>query len=101
MASDEPSVISIHTPSSSLALNHSGMVTPLLQPLGSVQVHLIHSSATTETLTSLFDKLSRKRNTEFYRKRVGPGWLKYEWNGSVWNLDDGAFHFVGSTQRTS
>jgi hypothetical protein len=22
---------------------------------------------------------------------VGPGWLKYEWNGSVWNLDDGSF----------
>jgi hypothetical protein len=22
---------------------------------------------------------------------VGPGWLKYEWSGSVWNLDDGAF----------
>jgi hypothetical protein len=39
----------------------------------------------------LFDKLSRKRNTEFYGKRVGPGWLKYEWSGSVWNLDDGAF----------
>jgi len=36
----------------------------------------------------LFDKLSRKRNTEFDGKRVGPGWLKYEWSGSVWNLDD-------------
>ncbi len=23
---------------------------------------------------------------------MGPGWLKYEWSGSVWNLDDGAFH---------
>ena len=21
---------------------------------------------------------------------MGPGWLKYEWSGSVWNLDDGA-----------
>ena len=39
----------------------------------------------------LFDKLSRKRNTGFYGKRVGPGWLKYEWSGSVWNLDDGTF----------
>ncbi|KAI9510223.1 hypothetical protein F5148DRAFT_614034 [Russula earlei] len=66
-ASDKPPVISIHTPSSSLALVHS---------------------VTVDTLTSLFDKLSRKRNTEFYGKRVGPGWLKYEWNGSVWNLDD-------------
>jgi len=70
MASDSdkaPAVISIHTPSSSLALVHS---------------------VTTESLTLLFDKLSRKRNTEFYGKRVGPGWLKYEWSGSVWNLDD-------------
>jgi hypothetical protein len=44
----------------------------------------------------LFDKLSRKRNTEFYGKRVGPGWLKYEWSGSVWNLDDGTFQIPPS-----
>ena len=50
----------------------------------------MHSSVTTESLTLLFDKLSRKRNAEYYGKRVGPGWLKYEWSGSVWNLDDGA-----------
>jgi len=68
MASDKASaVISIHTPSSSLALVHS---------------------VTADTLTLLFDKLSRKRNTEFYGKRVDSGWLKYEWSGSVWNLDD-------------
>jgi len=67
MALDKPSVLSIHTPSSSLALIHS---------------------VTTEPLTLLFDKLSRKKNTEFYGKRVGPGWLKYEWSDSVWNLDD-------------
>jgi len=66
-ASDKPSVISIHTPSSSIALVHS---------------------VATDSLTLLFDKLSRKKNTEFYGKRVGPGWLKYEWNSSVWNLDD-------------
>ena len=38
-------------------------------------------------------KLTRKANAEstsHYRCRVGPGWLKYEYNGSVWNLDDGA-----------
>jgi hypothetical protein len=44
-----------------------------------------------DALTSLFDKLSRKSNTESHGKRVGPGWLKYEWNGSVWNLDDGTY----------
>jgi len=48
------------------------------------------SPVTTESLTLLFDKLSRKKNPEFNGKRVGPGWLKYEWSGSVWNLDDGA-----------
>jgi hypothetical protein len=57
-----------------------------------IQVRLIHSPVTTDSLTLLFDKLSRKRNTEFYGKRVGPGWLKYEWSGSVWNLDDGSFY---------
>lgn len=51
----------------------------------------MHSPVATESLTLLFDKLSRKRNTEFSGKRVGPGWLKYEWSGSVWNLDDGVF----------
>jgi len=41
------------------------------------------------TLTSLFDNLSRKSNTPYFGQRVGPSWLKYEWNQTVWNLDDG------------
>ena len=61
-----------------------------------VQVHLIRPPVTTDSLTVLFDKLSRKKNTEFYGKRVGPGWLKYEWSGSVWSLDDGAFQRFSS-----
>ncbi|KAI0306630.1 hypothetical protein B0F90DRAFT_787124 [Multifurca ochricompacta] len=73
MTSEKPPVINVHTPSSSLALVHS---------------------VASDPLTSLFDKLSRKRNTDYHGKRVGPGWLKYEWNGSVWNLDDGADYTI-------
>ena len=44
---------------------------------------------TQDTLISLFDKLSRKTHTDYHGERVGPGWLKYEWNDTIWNLDDG------------
>ncbi|KAH9063492.1 hypothetical protein EDB87DRAFT_1604029 [Lactarius vividus] len=73
MTSEKPSIVNVHTPSSSIALVHS---------------------ISNDTLTLLFDKLSRKNNTEFHGKRVGPGWLKYEWNGSVWNLDDDADYTI-------
>jgi hypothetical protein len=73
MTSEKPSIINVHTPSSSIALVHS---------------------ISNDALTSLFDKLSRKSNTESHGKRVGPGWLKYEWNGSVWNLDDDADYTI-------
>ncbi|KZV71840.1 hypothetical protein PENSPDRAFT_605159 [Peniophora sp. CONT] len=62
-----PPIISVHTPAASFAIVHN---------------------TTQETLTELFNKLSRKHNTEFYGKRVGPGWLKYEWNDTIWSLDD-------------
>ena len=42
-------------------------------------------------LKSLFSKLKSKSDIDFHGKRGGPGWLKYEWNGSVWNLDDGTY----------
>lgn len=44
---------------------------------------------TQETLLDLYNKLSRKAATDYYGARVGPGWLKYEYNETVWNLDDG------------
>ncbi|TEB25917.1 hypothetical protein FA13DRAFT_1636768 [Coprinellus micaceus] len=62
-----PSILNVHTPSSSFAIIHS---------------------LTQEGLDELYDKLSRKGHTERYPPRVGPGWLRYEWGGSVWNLDD-------------
>ena len=44
---------------------------------------------TQESLLDLYNKLSRKANTDYYGERVGPGWLKYEYNDAIWNLDDG------------
>ncbi|KAF8197558.1 hypothetical protein BJ912DRAFT_875300 [Pholiota molesta] len=62
-----PSILNIHTPTSSFAIVHS---------------------LTQETLLDLYNKLSRKANTDYYGERVGPGWLKYEYNEAIWNLDD-------------
>ncbi|KAG6916608.1 hypothetical protein DXG01_006165 [Tephrocybe rancida] len=68
-----PAILDIHTPSSSFAIVHS---------------------FTQDTLQSLFDTLSRKAYTAYQGERVGPGWLKYEFNDSVWNLDDGTFSSI-------
>ncbi|KAF5373783.1 hypothetical protein D9758_000668 [Tetrapyrgos nigripes] len=57
-----PSVLEVHTPSSSFAIVHS---------------------ITQESLQSLYDKLSRK-----YGDRVGAGWVKYKFNGTIWDMDD-------------
>lgn len=80
----------------------SSMSTRLLRHLlSSIQVRRVsHISvfamltspyAANESVTALFNALSRKHNTDFHGKRVGPGWIKYEWNESVWNLDDGTY----------
>lgn len=44
---------------------------------------------TQESIDELYDKLARK-GYGHSSSSLGPGWLKYEYNGSVWNLDDGA-----------
>ncbi|KAG5645595.1 hypothetical protein DXG03_005733 [Asterophora parasitica] len=62
-----PAIINIHTPTSSFAIVHS---------------------LTQDSLESLYDTLSRKAHTSYRGERVGPGWLKYEFNDSIWNLDD-------------
>lgn len=75
MLNGAPPVLNVHTPTSSFAIIHS---------------------LTQESLEELYDKLSRKgaghlssnSNGQSYPPRIGPGWLKYEYNGSVWNLDD-------------
>ncbi|KAH7926676.1 hypothetical protein BV22DRAFT_1008582 [Leucogyrophana mollusca] len=65
--SNPPPVLNVHTPTASFAILHS---------------------LNEDTLQQLFDKLSRKSHTDFHGQRVGPGWVKYYWNDSVWNLDD-------------
>ncbi|KAL0577947.1 hypothetical protein V5O48_004054 [Marasmius crinis-equi] len=66
-----PSLLNVHTPSSSFTIVHS---------------------TTEDTLDDLYHKLQKKVNAHpIYgknRHRVGPGWLKYEFNGTAWNLDD-------------
>lgn len=43
-----------------------------------------------ESLTSLFDKLSLKVHKQYDGHHVGPGWLKYDYGDSVWDLNDGS-----------
>ncbi|KAG1800040.1 hypothetical protein EV424DRAFT_437792 [Suillus variegatus] len=62
-----PPVFNIHTPTSSFALIHS---------------------LKDDTIQQLYNKLSRKSNTGFHGNRVGPGWIKYNWGDTMWNLDD-------------
>lgn len=78
--SSEPSVVNIHTPSSSFAIVHS---------------------LTSDSLQSLLDTLSRKAHTDYHGERVGPGWLKYEWNGTVWNLDDDSDYTIFKWRQKS
>ncbi|KIL69977.1 hypothetical protein M378DRAFT_720434 [Amanita muscaria Koide BX008] len=61
------SVLNVHTPSTSFAIIHS---------------------LSEEDLVSLYDKLTRKVHSEYRGRRVGPGWLKYDFNGAIWNMDD-------------
>jgi hypothetical protein len=54
---------------------------------------LIRFTVRDDTVETLFERLSRKMqgasSTSLDEQgRVGPGWLKYEWNGSIWTLDD-------------
>ena len=79
-------IVSVHTPSSSIALAHSSKM-EFLWPGPSSLIIIVSEG----TLTSLFNKLERKRHTKFHGKRLGPGWLTYEWKGLVWALDDGTY----------
>lgn len=73
-----PSVLNIHTPTSSFAIIHS---------------------LTQESLEDLYNKLSRKANTDYYGQRVGPGWLKYEYNDAIWSLDDDSDYTIFAWRR--
>ena len=81
-------VLNVHTPRSSYAVVHS------LQQ---------------DTFQALCVKLAKKEGVSADRLQGshhgGGGWLKYEWNEGVWNLDDGecmsqgAFGFVLASSR--
>ncbi|EMD38462.1 hypothetical protein CERSUDRAFT_113629 [Gelatoporia subvermispora B] len=62
----QPPILNVHTPTASFAIVYSS----------------------DDTLPSLLDKLGKKTHAEFNGRRVRPGWVKYSWNGSIWNLDD-------------
>jgi hypothetical protein len=62
---------------------------------------LVHSFPE-ESLDDFFNKLSGKIHAEYFGAVVGPGWLKYDWRETVWNLDDGrSSHSVPYTKLTS
>ncbi|KAF5389793.1 hypothetical protein D9757_003661 [Collybiopsis confluens] len=68
-----PRVLDVHTPFASFALSHS---------------------ITQESLGLLYDKLTRKVHNSYHGQRVGPGWLKYEFNDSIWDLDDDSDYII-------
>ncbi|KAJ7724489.1 hypothetical protein DFH07DRAFT_759055 [Mycena maculata] len=82
-------ILNVHTPQFSFAMVHSST--------------LFVYSVTQDSLEDLYDKLSRKSGTGYAGKRVGAGWLKYEFNQTIWNLDDDADYtiFVWRQQQPS
>ncbi|KAF8211961.1 hypothetical protein K438DRAFT_1221069 [Mycena galopus ATCC 62051] len=73
MSASASLILNVHTPHSSFAILHS---------------------LTQESLVDLYDKLSRKAHAGNNGQRVGVGWLKYEFNETVWNLDDDADYTI-------
>jgi hypothetical protein len=67
MSSELP-IVNVHTPTNSFAIPHS---------------------ITEDSFQSLYDNLTKKVGLEYDRAPVAAGWVKYEWNGSLWSLDDG------------
>ncbi len=82
-------VLEVHTPQSSFAVVHSRRACsspsrPKLTPQN--KTYIVQG----DTLQSLFAKLRRKAGEESIGYVVGAGWVKYEWNGAFWDLDDGS-----------
>jgi hypothetical protein len=68
-ANVDPQVINVHTPTYAYAILHA---------------------AKQESLSSLLAKLASKQASihGHGQAHIGRGWVKYEWNDSLWNLDD-------------
>lgn len=79
-------ILEVHTPSSSFAIVYSSKNCPGVHK---ALRHLTGLLDTEDTLDSIYDKLTRKLANERRGRVVGPGWVKYSWNDSTWNLDDG------------
>ncbi|KAH9945863.1 uncharacterized protein BXZ73DRAFT_36856 [Epithele typhae] len=62
-----PTIIDVHTPTTSFAIIYSD---------------------SEDTLVTLYGKLSKKAGDELRGNPIRDGCVKYEWNNSVWNLDD-------------
>ncbi|KZT09626.1 uncharacterized protein LAESUDRAFT_695311 [Laetiporus sulphureus 93-53] len=67
-----PLILNVHTPVSSFSIVHSN----------------------DDTLEELFHKLSNKAFADINHQRIRPGWVKYSWNGSIWNLDDDSDYII-------
>jgi hypothetical protein len=83
-----PVFITVHTPSFTTTLIHNSVS---LFCKCYIQAHLIYLPAKVKSLASLFDKLSEKQRFGCHGKNIGPGWLKYEWKGVIYNLHDSVF----------
>ena len=82
-----PTILDVHTPSNSFAIIYSGRYTYITDNCGAdIRVRL----DTEDTLETLYGKLSKKASDELRGNPIRPGCVKFEWNGTVWNLDDGA-----------
>ena len=91
MASTSPAalpVLEVHTPQSSFAVVHS--CKPWYSPsVDSTETEPATCTVQGDTIQSLYTKLQKKAGEESIGYVVGAGWVKYEWNGSFWDLDDG------------
>lgn len=86
MAEQQLPILDVHTPSSSFAIVYSSTyVSGYLK----VESCLITLADTEDSLETLYEKLTRKLAAVYHGQAVGPGWVKYSWNESTWNLDDG------------
>lgn len=79
MTAGELPVLNVHTPLSSFAIVPSNE----------------------DTLDSIFERLSNKTVSEFRGREVRPGWLKYSWNGTIWNLDDTSDYTIFAWRQKS
>ena len=80
-------IVNVHTPQASFAIVHSCEHLSIVRTPLSPHPRLV----TQETLDGLLLKISQKiaSSPEGRNTPIGQGWVKYDWNDNVWNLDDG------------